>query len=46
MTKGIIVMKNRYNYANESVYEDFIKFLMTFLCFCHKSKSAYENCHK
>jgi hypothetical protein len=46
MMTYIIVMKNRHNYTSEHVYDDFIKILMTFSCFRHKSKPAYENCHK
>jgi hypothetical protein len=33
--------KNHHNYVNEYVYEYFMKLLMTFLCFHHKSKPAY-----
>jgi hypothetical protein len=45
MTNDIIDMKNHHNYSNKHVYDDFIKILMTFLCFCHKSELAYENHH-
>jgi hypothetical protein len=46
MMKGIIIMKNHHNYENKLVYDDFITFLMTFLCIRHKLKSLYENHHK
>jgi hypothetical protein len=30
MKKSIIIMKNRHSYANKTVYDDLIKFIMAF----------------
>jgi hypothetical protein len=38
--------KNHHNYASEPVYDNFIKFLMTFSCLHHKSTLSYKNHHK
>jgi hypothetical protein len=45
MTKGIIIIKSHHNNANQPVYDYFINF-NDILCFHHKSKLAYKNCHK